>query len=121
MTTAERQTADRSSARTTGAPPRLRISLPGIAALAGVQRPVVSVWRTRASNYSSGARFPLPVAERGGAELFDAHEVAAWLVETGHGNNPNALGDMAAFAMAPEFVPGAATGFDRSVAGAQYE
>ncbi|MFJ2507604.1 hypothetical protein [Arthrobacter citreus] len=75
----------------------LHISLSDVASLARVQRAVVSMWRTR---FRSKERpFPAPVTQTGGQELFDAHEVAAWLVETGHGNNPQAQDDLAAFAV----------------------
>ena len=75
----------------------LHISLSDVASLARVQRAVVSMWRTR---FRSKERpFPAPVTQTGSQELFDAHEVAAWLVETGHGNNPQAHDDLAAFAV----------------------
>jgi hypothetical protein len=37
--------------------------------------------------------------------MFDAHDVARWLVTTGHGNNPAAIDDVAAFATAPNASP----------------
>lgn len=81
----------------------LLISLPQIAALARVRRPVVSVWRTR---FTAGAdAFPSAVTTRAGRELFDATEVAEWLIETSHGNNPDAIEDAAAFATASDQAP----------------
>ncbi len=78
------------------AAPPLHISLSGIARLAKVQRPVVSMWRTRA--VASGTPFPAPVAEDRGSEVFDAWQIAEWLVATGRGNNPDVLADAAAHA-----------------------
>jgi len=57
---------------------RLLISMPEIAELAGVKRPVVTVWRRR---YQKS--FPAPVPENAGRPLFDARAVLDWLVETG--------------------------------------
>ena len=79
----------------------LRMTLSDIAALAKVQRPVVSMWRKR----SSGSLRPFPEAsdQINGVELFDAGDITAWLEATGRGNNPEARNDVAAFArmMAP--------------------
>lgn len=82
----------------------LRMTLSDVAALAQVQRPVVSMWRKRSAE--SVHPFPEPAALEGGRELFDADEVAAWLAATGRGNNSEAVSDAAAFAR----VPGAASG-----------
>ncbi|MDQ0613478.1 hypothetical protein QF046_001119 [Microbacterium sp. W4I4] len=87
----------RRSETPTAPEPRLLISLPQIAALAKVRRPVVSVWRTRFG--SSPNAFPAAVEARAGREYFDAREVADWLVDTSHGNNPDAAADAAAYAM----------------------
>lgn len=76
--------------------PNLFISLSGIARLAHVQRPVVSVWRTRAAG--SELPFPPPVADDRGSEVFDARQVAEWLAKTGRGNNPDAVADAPAYA-----------------------
>ncbi|EPR75865.1 hypothetical protein ADILRU_1825 [Leifsonia rubra CMS 76R] len=76
--------------------PTLFISLSGIARLAQVQRPVVSMWRTRAA--ASESPFPAPVAEDRGSEVFDARQVAQWLVATGRGNNPEVVADASAYA-----------------------
>ncbi|KRE46116.1 hypothetical protein ASG92_11215 [Arthrobacter sp. Soil736] len=80
------------------------MTLSDVAALAKVQRPVVSMWRKR----SAGSAHPFPerAALEGGRELFDADQVAAWLAATGRGNNAEALNDVAAFAR----MPGAASG-----------
>lgn len=53
------------------------ISMPEIAELAGVRRPVVTTWRRR------HAGFPAPTGTGRTAPLFDAREVVDWLVETG--------------------------------------
>jgi len=53
------------------------ISLPEIAELARVQRPVVTTWRRR------HADFPAPVADNRGRPLFDARQVVDWLVASG--------------------------------------
>jgi len=74
----------------------LRISLAEIAALAQVKRPVVSMWRSRSR--ATSTPFPEPVRVIRGQQLFDAGEVGTWLESTRHGNNPQAVADMAAFA-----------------------
>lgn len=55
----------------------LLISMPEIAELAGVRRPVVTTWRRRHGS------FPAPVDNSSATPQFDAHEVAEWLVTTG--------------------------------------
>ncbi|CAI3799454.1 hypothetical protein [Pseudarthrobacter sp. MM222] len=77
----------------------LRMSLSDVAALAQVQRPVVSMWRKRSAG--SAHPFPEPAALEGGRELFDADQVADWLHATGRGNNPEARNDVAAFSRTP--------------------
>ncbi len=74
----------------------LRMTLSDVASLAQVQRPVVSMWRTR----SSGGPLPFPAStsQAVGVELFDADDVTAWLQATGRGNNPEARNDVAVFA-----------------------
>src|SRR6266704_1797399 len=57
---------------------RLLISMPEIAELAGVRRPVVTVWRRR---YNGS--FPRPVAGDASRPLFDAHAILEWLAATG--------------------------------------
>lgn len=74
----------------------LLIGMSDIAMLAKVQRPVVSMWRSRAA--PTDQPFPPSVVTEGGQERFDAAEVAQWLVGTGRGNNPAATNDVAAFA-----------------------
>jgi hypothetical protein len=73
------------------------LTLPDVARLAKVKRPVVSVWRQRAA--TTEHPFPLPRGTRAGQELFDAREVGAWLTETRRGNNPEALADADAFSI----------------------
>ena len=63
-----------------------RISLPDIARLAGVQRPVVSMWRRRPKVRGIILPFPAPVERDGTRELFDTEEVLSWLERTGRGN-----------------------------------
>ena len=72
------------------------VSLPDIARLANVQRPVVSVWRTR----SRGTAFPFPESKlkNGAQELFASEEIIEWLQATGRGNNPEFKEDSAAHA-----------------------
>ena len=55
----------------------LLMSMSDIAALARVQRPVVSVWRTRAAR--TNTPFPAPVVRDHGQEFFDASQVGSWL------------------------------------------
>lgn len=74
----------------------LKLSLVDIARLAMVQRPVVSMWRTR--HRTSSPRFPEPVEVRNNQDLFLADDIVGWLQVTGRGNNPDAAQDMAAFA-----------------------
>ncbi len=59
------------------------LTMRGIADLAQVRRPVVSMWRSR----FAGSDHPFPQPEQERPLLFDAAEVARWLRETGHGNN----------------------------------
>jgi hypothetical protein len=86
----------------------LRMTLSDVAALARVQRPVVSMWRKR--NAGSTHPFPEPTALEGGRELFDADQVSGWLDATGRGNNPEALSDVAAFTRMPGTAAGGAQG-----------
>ncbi|TFC02327.1 hypothetical protein [Cryobacterium sp. MDB2-33-2] len=83
--------------------PALLMSMSDIAALARVQRPVVSVWRSRSA--LTDTPFPDPVALRDGRELFDADAVGAWLSDTGHGNNSQASADAAAYAILANQTP----------------
>ena len=66
------------------------LSMQDIADLAGVSRPVVTVWRGR--NAQSDTPIPDPVTD---TDLrFDADQVAEWLRVTGRGNNANAADDV---------------------------
>lgn len=58
------------------------LSLSDIAGLARVQRPVVSTWRRRYTD------FPAPEAEEGNRTWFDGRAVADWLTTHGLGNTP---------------------------------
>jgi hypothetical protein len=70
----------------------LTLALPDVAALARVQRPVVSMWRTR---HADGATpFPAPVSVRAGQPRFRATDVADWIEATGLGNNREFRADM---------------------------
>ncbi|MDR7171785.1 hypothetical protein J2W56_005546 [Nocardia kruczakiae] len=62
------------------AAPDMCISMPEIAELAQVKRPVVSTWRRRYLD------FPRPIDSRGGRPLFSGQQVVDWLVTTGLGN-----------------------------------
>lgn len=53
------------------------MSMSDIAALAGVQRPVVTTWRRRHPD------FPAPISGEGIQAMFDARAVCDWLVSTG--------------------------------------
>ncbi|MFF1632648.1 hypothetical protein [Leifsonia sp. NPDC058248] len=79
----------------------LLIDLAGVARLAGVRRPVASVWRARFA--STDDPFPGVVEKRGGRALFDATSVAQWLARTDHGNNQEAVADAAAAAAPSDF------------------
>lgn len=76
------------------------MTLADVAALANVQRPVVSMWRKRSAD--TAEPFPDPLGLDRGIEVFAGHQVAAWLKVTGRGNNPEAMNDLAAFAKIPE-------------------
>lgn len=89
----------------------LLISLSDIALLARVQRPVVSMWKTRHS--TSALPFPAPRQRVRDQEFFDAYEVGRWLDQSGRGNNPQALQDVASFAA----VTGVAAQGERLVTG----
>ncbi|MFD6673175.1 hypothetical protein ACFWDA_02195 [Rhodococcus zopfii] len=73
--------------------PALLLTKTDIAALAGVKRPVVSVWTTR---YRGTDRpFPRPVRVDARQEKFAAHEVVDWLRDRGLGNNDALAEDVA--------------------------
>ncbi|WP_448073849.1 hypothetical protein [Georgenia yuyongxinii] len=71
------------------------LTLPGVAALARVQRPVVSMWRRR----SAGTDLPFPssTVRDGEQELFDVEDVTRWLIATGRGNNSAVAQESALF------------------------
>ncbi|QXW00769.1 helix-turn-helix transcriptional regulator [Rhodococcus globerulus] len=75
---------------------RLLLSKPDIAALAKVQRPVVTMWIAR--NKSAMFPFPSPVAGGQGNEVFDAAEVVEWISRRGLGNNDSLHEDLAMYA-----------------------
>ncbi|MGH3985325.1 MAG: hypothetical protein ACRDST_22220, partial [Pseudonocardiaceae bacterium] len=64
------------------------ISMPEIAELAAVQRPVVTTWRRRHGN------FPSPAGTAGTRQLFDAREVAEWLIATGRADRQQVEPDL---------------------------
>lgn len=79
----------------------LLVTLAGVAELARVQRPVASMWRAR---FAAGDdAFPASVGQLRGVEAFDVTEVAEWLTQTSHGNNPEAMADAAAAAVPADF------------------
>lgn len=84
------------------------MTLADVAALARVQRPVVSMWRARAR--SSAAPFPAAHHAVDGREVFELDEVVAWLELTGRGNNPGARLDAAAHALFAVGADAVATG-----------
>ncbi|MCO5987731.1 hypothetical protein NE235_16635 [Actinoallomurus spadix] len=65
-----------------------------IAELANVRRPVVSTWRRRHDT------FPQPVAGDQAHPLFDAKEIAAWLIETGRADARRIEGDLQTYTLA---------------------
>lgn len=79
----------------------LQLSLSDIARLAGVRRPVVSMWRRRPL---AGHAFPSAVSRVSGEERFDAREVTDYLAATSRGNNPDATGDLVAHAKLPQAI-----------------
>ncbi|WP_054056214.1 hypothetical protein [Alloactinosynnema sp. L-07] len=66
------------------------MTLRDIAALAGVRRPVVSMWRKRPMARGKLVPFPLPVSTEGGVERFSRDAVLDWLERSGRGNNDEA-------------------------------
>src|SRR3954468_15000326 len=80
----------------TSTPARL-LTLPDIAALAGVQRPVVSMWRTRTSVRGITVPFPVAVDVINGVEHFAMDAVLSYLAATGRGRNPESALDAPTF------------------------
>lgn len=64
------------------------LTLRDIADLAGVQRPVVSMWRRRNRVRGQTVGFPQAMPNAGATERFSRAEVVEWLTLTGRGNNP---------------------------------
>ena len=77
-------------------PTALRIGLADIARLTQVQRPVVSMWRSRSAH--SDLAFPASIATEDGQEYFEVDEIVGWLEATGRGKNRTVREDAAAFA-----------------------
>lgn len=73
---------------------RLLMSMPEIAELAGVKRPVVSTWRRRHPD------FPSPAGGDAAQPLFDPHEVAEWLIDTGRADRAKIEPDLSLYALA---------------------
>ncbi|MFJ2619211.1 hypothetical protein [Glutamicibacter sp. NPDC087344] len=71
------------------------LSLSDIARLAQVQRPVVTMWRSRSRGTETP--FPEPAHTTGSQDLFRSEEIVSWLQATGRGNNPEFDADAAAF------------------------
>lgn len=64
------------------------LSMADIAALAGVQRPVITTWRRRHPD------FPAPISGTSGQVRFDAGEVCDWLVDTGRAERSELVADL---------------------------
>lgn len=75
------------------------LTLRDIADLAGVARPVVSMWRKRPMARGQAMPFPAPVGTVGGIERFDRRSVVDYLDATGRGNNPEAALDAPGFSV----------------------
>ncbi|MGW5191956.1 helix-turn-helix transcriptional regulator [Kribbella sp. NPDC004138] len=86
---------------------RPTLTLPDVALLARVSRPVVSMWRARPRVRGQWLPFPKAVATTGGVERFDRDEIVAWLEKTARGNNLEARQDAPALSI-PEAVDGEA-------------
>jgi len=69
--------------------PEATLTLRDIAALASVQRAVVSTWRTRPTVRGRSFPFPAPIDDTGGVLRFRRDEIVEWLRATGRGNNPD--------------------------------
>ncbi len=72
----------------------LPMSMPEIAALADVRRPVVTTWRRRHPD------FPSPVGGDASRPLFDPREVADWLVATGRADRGRIEPDLSLYTLA---------------------
>ena len=69
------------------------MTLSDVAALAGVRRPVVTMWRRRPVVAGDSVPFPEPVTVAHGVECFAVDDVLSWLERTGRGNNLEARAD----------------------------
>jgi len=67
------------------------LTMQQVADLAGVQRAVVTMWRSR----YAGTDDPFPTPVTPAALTYDADAVGEWLARTGRGNNPDAAIDAA--------------------------
>jgi hypothetical protein len=67
------------------------MSMRDIADLAGVHRPVVTMWRRRHPG------FPAPVHGDAGRPLFDPRQVAGWLLATGRGERDTIIPDLSLY------------------------
>lgn len=87
------------------------LTMSGIAALAGVQRPVVSMWRKRPRARGRVIPFPKPADYVDGVERFSAREIVEWLELSGRGTNPEARDDALAHSAFPDFgIPATTAG-----------
>jgi hypothetical protein len=77
------------------------LTMTDIAVLAGVQRPVVSMWRKRPTPGGQPVPFPKAVERVAGIDRFALDEVLDYLATTGRGRNAQAVLDAPALA-APE-------------------
>ena len=75
------------------------LTLTDIARLAGVSRPVVSMWRKRPRTRGEVVPFPEPAFTAAGADHFHRDVVVDYLRRTGRGNNPEAALDAPAAAL----------------------
>lgn len=69
------------------------VTMQDIAQIAGVQRHVVSMWRSRPTVRGERIPFPEPVPSADGALRFDRDEVVGYLTTTRRGNNTDARYD----------------------------
>src|SRR5260370_29875447 len=84
------------STRSPGSPHRLRqlMTMPEIAGLAGVHRPLVPTWRRRHPD------FPAPVEGDAARPLFDAHQVSEWLIRTGRADAEQVMAELSLHTLA---------------------
>lgn len=92
------------------------MSLSDIAALAGVQRPVVTMWRKRPRVRGELLPFPRAMTSVNGVERFATREVVAWLERSGRGVNAEFREDALAHSTFPDFGLDPSTAF-RGIAG----